>query len=404
MKICKITGITVFLAAVLFFSGGCVGEISVDRVGFDGRLEYNNGRINGISPETANIMANFLLTQSYEDDPQEFIMRFQTIFANEPMPEYLAALADSALSIGISQSNDPDSAVRYFLSAAIYSYAYLVGADRPAEEPYSDIRMRLIRIYNVATGEVFDYLRRRHMHLTEGYSLTAVGGQRITFRLPEFDIPVRRDQIGDIQLCSGYRPLNLTHISRRFGIGEPVIAEVCNTVSSGDIRFADNLTIPLTLTIGFGWVDRENGKLDARMFFTDSRNRDAVEVGHYSMPLQLDYSTPLAYMVRNPLPFGYLEYMLRPDKTRAMQGLYLFEPYRDDRIPVVFVHGLMSDTRTWMQMINTLWNTPDIRRNYQFCGFTYSSGNPVLLSAKMLRDDLAEARRQIGRAHAPRPR
>ena len=90
-------------------------------------------------------------------------------------------------------------------------------------------------------------------------------------------------------------------------------------------------------------------------------------------------------MVRNPPPFGYLEYMLNPDKTRRMQGLYMMEPYSDDRIPVVFVHGLMSNTRTWMQMINTLQNDPDLRKHYQFWGFSYSSGNPVLYSAQLLR-------------------
>lgn len=93
-------------------------------------------------------------------------------------------------------------------------------------------------------------------------------------------------------------------------------------------------------------------------------------------------------MVRNPLPFDYLTYMLKPEETRQMQGLYMLEPFRDDRIPVVLVHGLMSNIRTWMQMINTLQSDPVLRKYYQFWGFTYSSGNPVLFSAKMLRDDL----------------
>ena len=55
----------------------------------------------------------------------------------------------------------------------------------------------------------------------------------------------------------------------------------------------------------------------------------------------------------------------------------------------------MSSTRTWIQMFNTLQNDPDIRKHYQFWGFSYSSGIPVLFTAKDLREALEKEREKL---------
>ena len=53
---------------------------------------------------------------------------------------------------------------------------------------------------------------------------------------------------------------------------------------------------------------------------------------------------------------------------------------------MIFIHGLMSSPQTWIQMINTLSSDPEIRSRYQFWFYTYSSGNPVLISAGKMRE------------------
>jgi len=74
------------------------------------------------------------------------------------------------------------------------------------------------------------------------------------------------------------------------------------------------------------------------------------------------------------------------DKT----GLYFLQPYDPDRIPVVFVHGLMSTPFTWVQTINGLVADPEIRKRYQFWVFGYATGNPILYNALRLREELAK--------------
>ncbi len=392
----KRTFAILLLPAMLLLLAGCSSEISVRRVDRSERLNYGSvdaGR--GLMRETGNLLANHLLMDLYEDDPEELIRRLQTMFRSEPRPESLSAMADVSLNLGVRFASHPNRAIGYFLSAALYSYGYLLALDDPGRHPYSADRVQMIRIYNMAISEIFDYLRSRDLARHEGYAITAAGGERVTFTAPRYDLPLAPECYLDFQLCANYEPENLTHTSRRFGIGAPLICQLAPFHDELKAKFAKGQTLPATLLIRFGRSADEDHRINARLVFLNSRDVEEARIGKYMVPLELDFSTPLAFMARQPLPFGYLGYMLHPDRSTEMQGLYMIEPYNEGRIPVVLVHGLMSNTRTWAQMLNTLQNDPDLRKYYQFWGFSYSSGNPILYSAKLLREALEAERRKI---------
>lgn len=93
-----------------------------------------------------------------------------------------------------------------------------------------------------------------------------------------------------------------------------------------------------------------------------------------------------------------------PATTRAdAASLLRYEPtglsrlgtYRRGRVPVVFVHGLWSGAWSWAPMVEALEADPDLRDRYQFWTFGYSTGDPILYSAWLLRRDLDEARRRF---------
>ena len=349
----------------------------------------------GISDETGNLLGNYLLDEVYEEDPEEAIRRLEVIFRNEPRSEYLAALADVSLNGGIRFRRDPDLAVRYYLSATLYSYAFLQALDRPGENPYDAGRGQVMRLYNLALAEVVDYLRGRGILRNSSFSINTIGGQRILFSAPEYELPLPPENFLDFELCADYRTENLTHASREFGLGVPLICRAEMEDDGVFSSFADVRALPATAVLKFKFRLDGESIIDARLHFINTRDISRTRIGDREIPLAQDFSTPLAYMVRNPLPFGYLGYMIHPDETRRMQGLYMLEPYREDRIPIVLVHGLMSNIRTWVQLINTLQSDPVLREHYQFWGFSYSSGNPVLYSAKLLRDALEEEAARI---------
>jgi pimeloyl-ACP methyl ester carboxylesterase len=81
---------------------------------------------------------------------------------------------------------------------------------------------------------------------------------------------------------------------------------------------------------------------------------------------------------------------LRSSRYIDKTGLYFLQPYDPDRIPVVFVHGLVSSPFTWVETINGLEADPEIRKRYQFWVFAYPTGTPILYSALRLREELAK--------------
>ena len=84
---------------------------------------------------------------------------------------------------------------------------------------------------------------------------------------------------------------------------------------------------------------------------------------------------------------------------RKSAGLVALRPYKDTRIPAVFVHGTNSSPGRWADMVNDLLADPRLRNRYAFWFFTYDSGNPIAYSGFQLRDALTQtvdARRPDG--------
>jgi len=67
-----------------------------------------------------------------------------------------------------------------------------------------------------------------------------------------------------------------------------------------------------------------------------------------------------------------------------------WNPTRPGRIPIVLVHGTASSPVRWAEMLNEFQSDPIIRARYQFWFFIYSTGNPVLYSASLLREALRD--------------
>jgi pimeloyl-ACP methyl ester carboxylesterase len=111
-------------------------------------------------------------------------------------------------------------------------------------------------------------------------------------------------------------------------------------------------------------------------------------------PLEANFSAPISYYQppANPLLIGLMG-ALRAAHYEKKTGLYFLQPYDPDRIPLVFVHGLISTPFDWVKTINGLQADPEIRKHYQFWVFAYPTGNPVLYSALRLREELARVDR-----------
>jgi pimeloyl-ACP methyl ester carboxylesterase len=129
---------------------------------------------------------------------------------------------------------------------------------------------------------------------------------------------------------------------------------------------------------------------DAVLALRRPSNEPSARVEGKVRPLAADFSAPISYFrpPNNLLLFDLMG-MLRGTNMMEKTGLYFLEPYDPTRIPVVFVHGLMSSPYTWVKTISGLQQDPELRKHYQPWVFGYATGNPILYSALRLREELA---------------
>jgi pimeloyl-ACP methyl ester carboxylesterase len=144
------------------------------------------------------------------------------------------------------------------------------------------------------------------------------------------------------------------------------------------------ITAPVTATVDFH-------ARDATLALRRPAKQPTGSVDGKVHPLAADFSAPLSYYQppANLLLVGVMG-ALRSAHYEKKTGLYFLQPYDPDRIPLVFVHGLISTPFDWVQTINGLQADPEIRKHYQFWVFAYPTGNPVLYSALRLREELAK--------------
>jgi pimeloyl-ACP methyl ester carboxylesterase len=141
------------------------------------------------------------------------------------------------------------------------------------------------------------------------------------------------------------------------------------------------VSAPVTAVLDF------NGR-DATLSLIDPTEKNKALVQGKQRALAADFSAPLAYYPHVSEFWSGLMGAIHADEQMGITGLYQLQPYDPERIPLIFVHGLISTPRMWRNVINELETDPLIRRKYQCWVFAYPTGNPPAYSALRLREEL----------------
>lgn len=142
-----------------------------------------------------------------------------------------------------------------------------------------------------------------------------------------------------------------------------------------------------------GAVDLSVSKLPT-LELVDSRRLRHVQMGAQTKRIARDLSAPLVYRL-STAPRNYWKEFVRPDSGLSQGQLQMLEPYQPGKIPVVFIHGLLSDPYTWSQMINELLARPEFIDRFQVWVYNYPTGRAFISSATKLRFDLATLRQSL---------
>jgi pimeloyl-ACP methyl ester carboxylesterase len=151
---------------------------------------------------------------------------------------------------------------------------------------------------------------------------------------------------------------------------------------------------PITAVMTFDGMEND-GSRQVSITGHDPTYQSTVTLGSTIYPLEADYTAPIVEQTNDINEFTVaLTGLIHPGVIDSK--LILLEPYDEDRIPVLLVHGLNSHPRMWRDVINDLRADPKLRGKYQFMLFYYPTAWPISYSAMRLREELHALQDAVG--------
>src|SRR5262245_40222105 len=315
------------------------------------------------------------------------------MIASQGTPDILYALAELSYIHGRSAAKR-----EYMLATAVYAYAYLFPEGDGIRPGPFDPRFRI-------AADLYNWSLAADLASTDGLAVVPQGG---TMMLPWGKIEVAFDssstRSGDYELYKfiPLAELEVYGLAMRYrfpGIGAPLAAST-RLLESGKSKFnmvAPRLQVPLTALLRITKARRtlvEGQTLQSQLELHLAWDSETVSIDGEKVPLESEPSAAQALSLSG-IPvvqielFGFLGRLSGVFKERP--PLVSSTPYRPGLIPVVFVHGTASSIARWAEIYNRLLADHDLRSRYQFWFFQYDSGNPIALSALLLRDSLSNA-------------
>ncbi len=352
----------------------------------------------GLSFESENFLRGNMEQIDYEKDPVAALHKLNEYYAISDDPKFLRIAADLCRWAALD-SGDMEFAIRGHLSALYYTKAAFA-AWPENDTPFSNFAsFRMMQIYNDSCRGIFSYLKEHKLLANNSFSLLDLEDRRYFFEKPFYHLSVPEDTVEDFSLCSDYSVKALMQKNRQPGTGIPLVGFLAPQETHKILKSPRGLTIPVTLIVEL--KENDSNDMEVRLDYLDTSLEETAPselafLAEDNVPLALDFSTPLACFLNSLPDRNLISVMLESDRQEDNSGLFLIEPYHPGKIPVLFIHGLMSSPDTWVQMINSLKNDPVIRKRYQFWFYSFSSGMPVLATAGNLRRILLAAREELG--------
>jgi hypothetical protein len=352
------------------------------------------------------------LLSRYKQDPVSVVQWMCQECRAEPNMESVHAMAElSKLEADwSSQAYKPDQAVKYYAHAVIHAYQFLFDSKLNVQRNAYDPQFREIcDIYNRSLESLLRLIcKSDSLHAGESQF---VGDQNLGVNLQVVvEGRWKKEEFERFELVNDYHVSGIDNSYRTYGLGVPLIAirkPIPQFESRYEKYYPPALALPLTAFLEVLEFDPANNEsyLTAVLRLYDPLERTVLRSETRSAPLESDLTVPLAYYLNDPLlNTDVLSTVSLLDATVAAEyfGLYMLEPFDENKIPVIMVHGLWSNPVTWLTMFNDLRAHPILREHYQFWFYMYPTGQPFWISADDLRQDLAELRRDIDPTNSSR--
>ena len=385
------------LAVLCVALAACAGPVGTNRV--DPRVVQadlaRSATTTGYpSWPTRNVLFEYGLAEAFDEHPEDALAKMhKAMVASQGDLDTLFALAELSYIYGRAAERRDHT-----LAAAIYAYAFLFPEGTGVAPGRFDPRLRI-------AADLYNWSLAAALVPPGGLEVVPRGGR---FELPFGPIEVDWDpaalRVGNRELYEfiPIAELEVYGMAMRYrwsGIGAPLAASsrlIDPEKSPGDL-VAPRMKVPLTALLRITQARRalvEGKPIESRLELHLAWDSETVSIDGEKVPLENEPTAALALTFNNaPIMelelFGFLGRLSGVLKGRP--PLVSTTPYKPGLIPVVFVHGTASSIVRWAEVFNRLQADPDIRSHYQFWFFQYDSGNPIPLSALLLRDSLNAA-------------
>ena len=382
-----------FIGLVLTGCQTPIGVTRVDPLTVHQQLTKNVLSAHVPSIFTENVLHQYDLAETFAWRPETALAKLHAILLQETIrSEEAFALAELSF-LHAEQEKERE----YFLASALYAFLFLFPDDHKQIPNPFDPRLRIASdLYNRGLTSAFASVDGSHVLL-----------QSQVYELPFGQLEVR---VADEPLHWGDRQLvhfipvaeleihGLRNRYRHPGIGAPLAANQIATEPGKGLAVA-NMKVPVTAVLLMERLFQQlsTGQIHASLEVHVAYDQQTIAINGRTIPLEIESTSALAASLsESPVWERELKGFFFGDlATRAPTQLVGLEPYRPNRVPVVFVHGTASSAGRWAEMVNDLMNDPCIRGRFQFWFFTYDTGNPILYSAMLLRETLDTVVREL---------
>jgi len=385
------------LVLFVMFLGGCatpVGIRQLDPKQVQRNLTASILSSDELSSYTRQILNRADLSEKFRKQPAEVLAQLHTGLPTASEADRFFALAE--LSYAYASTGGPQS---YFRASAVYAYAFLFPKVGRTDPNPSDPRVRIaLDLYNRSLAEAFTAPDRTKVTIGEGSYPLPFGELIVKIKEDEFRWGSFR--LSDFVQAAEFDVRGLRNRYRWSGIGAPLIAAtepLKGVIVPEYSRIPPRIRVAVTafLRIDNAEEGLKSGKVRANLELYTTGEATTVNIDGRTVPLEYELSSAMAYTLEGSQVYKFElkglfsgDFSLIGKKARYQDGIFLMEPYRPGRIPVIFVHGTASSPARWAEMFNELANDPVLWGNYQFWLFTYNTGNPIIYSAGILAEGL----------------
>ena len=345
------------------------------------------------SASSQQVLTRLGLANAYRRDPESVLATLHDGLAPTGDEDRLFALAELSF-----HHAERDGVRLWYAASCVYAWAFLFPGELGTPPGRADPRTRLaFNLYNRAlTAGMTEW---RDGRLVPGSSTVELPFGHVALETPSRDLYWAGRRLLRFVPAAEFSVRGLSNRYRRSGIGAPLAADFDLTgdadLSTVDRWVDDGGIVPLTVVVRLPDARRllASGELVGKLEVYTSDTTEAIDIDGSVVPLEFELSSAVAHTLSEP---ELWDFSLRgffsggyelEDADHQLRMLY---PWIPGRIPVVLVHGTASNPATWAELVNELMNDRRLASRVQLWLFQYNTGNPILYSSGILREELAK--------------